>query len=196
MCQDLTGAKVDFIISPSASPLDSAISLVMKGSKIKDNTTVYFGGSLKPEDGSGDEEGGTDADRMLRYIEHPVLSQMFNPTLKIQNPGNTGAPAAILSPRYIQSCQKLGIYESLPSVINGKDPTQFHASDLRFYLKEVINQPQLKQAMVYYLKDLPTTNFYINYIWGTEAQNRTSQMDDQITIEESLLRKYLKLLMR
>ena len=194
LCQDLTGAKVDFIISPSASPLDSAISLIMKGSKIKDNTTVYFGGSLKPEDGSGDEEGGTDADRMLRYIEHPVLSQMFNPTLKIQNPGEFGAPAAVINPRYIDTCQKLGIYESLPSVMSGKDPTQFHASDLRYLLNEVLVNPGIKQALVYYLKDLSVVNFYINYIWGQEAMNKSNVIDNQITIEESLLRKYLKLL--
>ena len=133
---------------------------------------------------------------MLRYIEHPVLSQMFNPPLKIQNPGQNGAPAAILSPRYIETCQKLGILESLPSSIKGKDPTQFHASDLRYYLNEVITQPQIKQAMVYYLKDLATTNFYINYIWGVDAQNKSSQIDDQITLEESLLRKYLRLLIK
>ena len=194
LCADLNSAKIDFIISPSASPMDAAISLVMKGSKVKDNTTIYFGGSLKPEDGSGDDEGGTDADRMNSYLAHPVLSQMFNPTLNIQNPGQNGAPAAVLSPRYLDICQKLGILESLPSTLKGKDPAQFHASDLRYYLNEVITQPQIKQAMVYYLKDLATTNFYINYIWGVEAQNKSSQMDDQITLEESLLRKYLRLM--
>ncbi len=194
LCADLQGAKVDFIVSPSASPLDAAISLAMKGSKIKDNTTVYFGGSLKTEDGGGDEEAGTDADRMNGYLSHPVLSQMLNPTLNIPNPGQNGAPAARLPGKYLTICQQAGIYEMLPSVQKGKDPGQFHASDLRFYLNEVINQPQLKQAMVYYLKDLITTNFYINYIWGADAQNKSSVADSQITLEESLLRKYIKLL--
>ncbi len=195
LCADLQGAKVDFIVSPSASPLDSAISLVMKGSKIKDNTTVYFGGSLKSEDTTGDEEAGTDADRMNGYLTHPVLSQMINPTLKIQNPGQNGAPAARLSNNYLNICQQLGIYDTLPSVQKGKDPGQFHASDLRFYLNEVINQPQLKKAMAYYLKDLPTTNFYINYIWGVDAQNRSNVLDSEVTLEETLLRKYIRTLL-
>jgi hypothetical protein len=195
LCEDLQGAKVDFIVSPSASPLDSAASLVMKGSKMRDNTTVYFGGSLKTEDGSGDEDSGTDADRMNGYISHPVLSKMMNPTLDIKNPGENGAPAARLSNKYLATCQQLGIYESLPSVQKGKDPGQFHASDLRFYLNEVVNQPQLKKAMAYYLKDLPTTNFYINYIWGVDAQNKSSVSDSEVTLEETLLRKYIRTLL-
>ena len=63
------------------------------------------------------------------------------------------------------------------------------------YLNEVVNQPQLKKAMAYYLKDLPTTNFYINYIWGVDAQNKSSISDSEVTLEETLLRKYIRTLL-
>jgi hypothetical protein len=194
LCADLMQrAKIDFITCP-ANPLESAASLILKGSKIRDNTTVYFGGSQKIVSDTAPEDGATDADRMSPMIYNRVARMMTNPTLNIKNPGEFGAPAAVINPRYIDTCQKLGIYESLPSVMSGKDPTQFHASDLRYLLNEVLVNPGIKQALVYYLKDLSVVNFYINYIWGQEAMNKSNIVNDQITIEESLLRKYLKML--
>lgn len=189
LCEDLTSADISFIVSPSDSPIEAGISLLMQGSKLIDNTTVYLGGSQKQDDA----EAGTDASVLQGFIEHPVLSQMFNPTLNIQNANQSAAPTNTLPPKYLQICDSLGITQQLPSVQKGKDLGQYHASDLRFYLDTVRSNPQIKQAMVYYLKDLPTTNFYINYLWGSDIQSQSSQMDNQITLEENLLKKFIKL---
>lgn len=189
LCEDLTSTDISFIVSPSDSPIDSGISLLMKGSKLIDNTTVYLGGSQKQDDA----EAGTDASVLQGFIEHPVLSQMFNPTLNIQNANQSAAPTNTLPPKYLQICDSLGITQQLPSTQKGKDLGQYHASDLRFFLDTVRSNPQIKQAMVYYLKDLPTTNFYINYLWGSDIQSQSSQMDNQITLEENLLKTFIKL---
>lgn len=189
LCEDLTSADISFIVSPSDSPIEAGISLLMQGSKLIDNTIVYLGGSQKQDDA----EAGTDASVLQGFIEHPVLSQMFNPTLNIQNANQSAAPTNTLPPKYLQICDSLGITQQLPSVQKGKDLGQYHASDLRFYLDTVRSNPQIKQAMVYYLKDLPTTNFYINYLWGSDIQSQSSQMDNQITLEENLLKKFIKL---
>ena len=68
LCADLMQrAKIDFITCP-ANPLESAASLILKGSKIRDNTTVYFGGSQKIVSDTAPEDGATDADRMSPMI--------------------------------------------------------------------------------------------------------------------------------
>ena len=214
LCEDLTTAKIDFIISPHSSPMDCAVSLILQGSKLLPGTTVYFGGSKKPV-GVGGEEGDigaeaateevavdaaavasaedqVDAERIIPMYKTPLVKSRINPGLEIADPIDFASPAARLPAKYVQIAQQLGVYDQLPSVMEGRDPGQFHASDLRFYLTEVLNRPELKKVMVYYLKDLPTTNFYINYIWGPEAERQTMGIDNQVTLEERLLRKYIK----
>ncbi len=219
LCEDLTSAKIDFITAPHSSPMDCAVSLIMQGSKLRPNTTVYFGGSQKVIDGGGEEgDAGeevaaatteedaanaaadaadqTDAARIIPMYQTPIVKSRINPGLEIADPVQFAAPATRLPSRYISLCKDLGVYEQLPSVTEGKDPGQFHASDLRFLLNEVVNRPDLKKVMVYYLKDLPTTNFYINYIWGPDIENRTKEVDSQVTMTESALRKLIAKLLR
>lgn len=222
LCEDLSGAQIDFIVAPNPSPMDCAVSLILEGSKLLPNTTVYFGGSKKPigssnadetvSDDSGEAEeevpaevaaatkpavvdnsdDSVDAERIIPMYKTPLVRSRINPTLTIADPLEFASPAARLPAKYTQVVQELGIYDQLPSVMEGRDPGQFHASDLRFYLAEVVNRPELKKAMVFYLKDISKTNFYINYIWGPEAERQTMGIDNQVTLEERLLRKYIK----
>ena len=187
LCADITSAKVDFIVSPSSSPLDIAVCLTVKGSNVLNpNTTVYLGCSEKADEVKEGKVISTDADRFESYLRTAIL----DPELNVEDPKLNASPATQLPPEYINVVKSLGIFELLPSVENGKNPLEYHASDLRFLLNEVINNPQIKKALVYFLKDMNVVNSYLGFLYGSEIENT-------LVFTESTLRKYIKkLLMR
>jgi len=182
LCNDITNAKIDFIVSPASSPLEIAVSLVAKGSnKLNAGTTVYLGSSEKAEEIKDGKVLSTDADRYASFMKSAVL----DPELIVPDPTKNSSPAAQLPPQYIQALQNLGIYEQMPSVNSGKNPQEYHASDLRFLLNEVVENPQIKKVLVYFLRDISVVNSYINFLYGSEIEN-------QLLTVESVLKKYIK----
>jgi hypothetical protein len=182
LCADITNAKIDFIVSPASSPLDIAVSLVSKGSnKLNAGTTVYLGCSQKVDEVKEGVVVSTDADRFLSYLKTAII----DPDLIVPDPKENASPATQLPPQYLQALQSAGIYDQMPSVQSGKNPQEYHASDLRFLLNEVVSNPQIKKILVYFLKDVSVVNSYINFLYGSEIEN-------QLLTVESILRKYVK----
>ena len=186
LCADITSARIDFIVSPSSSPLDIAVSLIAKGSnKLNAGTTVYLGCSQKVDEVKDGVVVSTDADRFASYLRTAVL----DPDLTVADPKENASPATQLPPQYIQTLQSLGIYDQMPSVESGKNPQEYHASDLRFLLNEVVTNPQVKKVLIYFLRDISVVNSYINFLYGSEIEN-------QLLTVERVLRKYSRNIIR
>jgi hypothetical protein len=183
LCSDITSAKVDFIVSPSSSPLDASVCMIMKGcNKLNAGTTVYLGCSQKADEVKEGKVLSTDADRFTSYLNNSNVDT----ELVIPDPKENASPATQLPAQYIQVLQSLGIYDQMPSTTSGKNPQEYHASDLRYLLNEVVINPQIKKALTFFLKDINTVNSYINFLYGSEIEN-------QLLTVESILRKYSRI---
>jgi len=179
LCADITNAKIDFIVSPSSSPVDVSVSMVMKGAdRFKEGTTVYLGCSQKADDIIDGKVMSTDADRFTSFLNTPNIDE----SLDIPDPKENASPATQLPPEYLNVLRQLNIYEMMPSVQSGKNPQEYHASDLRFLLNEVISNPQIKKALIFFLKDVSVVDSYINFLYGSDIN----------IMNEALIRKYIK----
>ena len=173
LAKDLVDSgKVSVIVSPASNPIEVAISMLVKGSnKLKPGTKVYLGASSKLTydkiTGTKEKIIGTeqvqsdDSDRYDRLLEYSNIADY----LDIQDPRQNACPPMTLSGEYIKKCQDMGIYENLPSQIDGKDSSQYHASDLRYLLAASQEREDLKELLVYFLGSEQIINQYISYIF-------------------------------
>ena len=187
LCADITNVKIDFIVSPSSSPIEIAVSLIAKGSnKINPGTTVYLGASEKAEEVKEGKIVSTDADRYASFLKTAIV----DPELIVPDFRENASPATQLPEQYIQVLQSLNLYDQLPSVNNGKNPLEYHASDLRFLLNEVEVNPRVKKVLTFFIGNDQVIDSYLEFLYGSEFKNK-------LIFTESSLRKYIKkLLMR
>ena len=168
----IESGKVNVIVSPASNPIEVAVSMLVKGSnKIKPGTKVYLGASSKLTydkiKGTKEKIIGTeqvqsdDSDRYDNLLEYANLADY----LDIQDPRQNACPPVTLPAEYIQKCQDMGVYESLPSQIDGKDSSEYHASDLRYLLAASQEREELKELLVYFLGSEQIINQYISYIF-------------------------------
>ena len=164
--------KVSVIVSPASNPIEVAFSMLVKGSnKLKQDTKVYLGASSKLTydkiAGTKEKIVGTeqiqsnDSDRYDRLLEYANIADH----LDIQDPRQNACPPVTLPADYIQKCQDMGVYENLPSQIDGKDSSEYHASDLRYLLAASQEREELKELLVYFLGSEQIINQYISYIF-------------------------------
>ena len=164
--------KVSVIVSPASNPIEVSMSMLVKGSsKVKPGTKVYLGASSKltydkvkgtKEKVIGSEQvQSDDSDRYDRLLEYANIADY----LDIQDPRENACPPITLPAEYIQKCQDMGVYESLPSQIDGKDSSQYHASDLRYLLLASQENEGIKELLVYFLGSEQIINQYISYIF-------------------------------
>ena len=168
----IDSGKVSVIVSPASNPIEVAVSMLVKGSdKLKPGTKVYLGASSKltydkikgtTENIIGTEQvQSDDSDRYDRLLEYANIADY----LDVQDPRQNACPPVTLPAEYIQKCQDMGVYESLPSQIDGKDSSQYHASDLRYLLAASQEKEELKELLVYFLGSEQIVNQYISYIF-------------------------------
>ena len=173
LAKDLVDSgKVSVIVSPASNPIEVAVSMLVEGSnKLKKGTKVYLGASSKLTydkiKGTAEKIIGTeqvqsdDSDRYDRLLEYANIAGY----LDIQDPRQNACPPVTLPAEYIQKCQDMGVYESLPSQIDGKDSSQYHASDLRYLLAASQESEELKELLVYFLGSQQIIDQYISYIF-------------------------------
>ena len=168
----IESGKVNVIVSPASNPVEVAVSMLVKGSnKIKPGTKVYLGASSKLTydniKGTKEKIIGTeqvqsdDSDRYDNLLEYANLADY----LDIQDPRQNACPPVTLPAEYIQKCQDMGVYESLPSQIDGKDSSEYHASDLRYLLAASQEREELKELLVYFLGSEQIINQYLEFIF-------------------------------
>ncbi len=213
LCADLmSNVKIDFIVTPISDPITMSAIFVMNGSQnIKPGTTVYLGcsqkadGTITSQDATAivDETSEQSSELAPASPTSKADSSRFNDILSyakvrsdlnVPNPEEFASPATTISPRYLEIVKSQGIYEQLPSVMDGKNPLEYHASDLRFLLNFVRSNPSCKQCLVFYLGSINIVNDYIDFIYGSDMKNSLSANDSQL-FEEGLIKRFIKLFM-
>ena len=119
--------NVEIVISDKPSPITIAFDSVMApnpktghpGTPYEPGTTIYLGASVK----------GGDHKRFLGALKKA------SPTITVADPATFAAPAAELPMEYTVKLNNSAYAQSIPSIIKGKDPKDFSASDFRFLLE-------------------------------------------------------------
>lgn len=116
LCKD--NEKIEIQISPKASPINAAYDFITNGSQ--SNTTNFIvGSSRKGNDFSKLQEAFKNVSNVnLRPLEETAMD------------------SAKHSPEYSKLLEKCGFKDNMPSVRDGKDPTDYHSSDMRHLLSK------------------------------------------------------------
>jgi hypothetical protein len=97
-------------------------------------------------------------------FEYMLSNENIDPNIQIRNPITHACPPMTHPEEYIVKCQELNIFDRLPSQESDKDSRQYHASDLRFLLNEVSNNPEIKQLLKYFLDNESIIEKYLEFI--------------------------------
>ena len=167
----IDAGRLSLIKSPVPSPIEATAALLAVGAdRLKGGTDVYLCSSQKVEHEKiagtnqkiiGSEHVKKDSARFDFVVNKHNRDQELN----IMDYETNACPPANLPSQYIQDCKDLGIFETLPSQVSGKDSTQFHASDLRFLLNEASQREDLMPLLVHYLGSEQVARQYLEFIF-------------------------------
>ena len=135
--------SVEVVISDKPSPITIAFDSVMApnpktghpGTPYEPGTTIYLGASVK----------GGDHKRFLGALKKA------SPTITVADPAAYAAPAAELPMEYTSKLNRSKYAQSVPSIIKGKDPKDFSASDFRFLLEQAQTDVVAKDLAGYFV---------------------------------------------
>ena len=122
-------------VSSQPSPVSVAFDMIGPSSPFPPGTRVILGAS---------EKGGD----IARFS---AAAENASPDLDVPDPREFAAPAAAMDSSFVSRAEDLEILDQLPSKMSGKDPGQFHASDLRFLIHNACAAPELKELIGYYV---------------------------------------------
>jgi cytidyltransferase-like protein len=156
------GGRVSFIVSPVASPIEIVNCLIVNGAnRFNPDTEVHLCVSRKGT-GATSKEGVEENDSSR--FEYMLSNENIDPNIQIHDPITHACPPMTHPEEYIVKCQELNIFDRLPSQESDKDSRQYHASDLRFLLNEVSNNPEIKQLLKYFLDNESIIEKYLEFI--------------------------------
>jgi cytidyltransferase-like protein len=116
MTSDIPNIKVE--ISPHASPITATYDFIGKNGPMPAGTEVVLGASTK----GGDVERFREAPK---YVKDGIL---------LRDLESSAITPSIHSPQYMGLLNMSPFKEEMPSVKTGKNPSEFHASDMRYLL--------------------------------------------------------------
>jgi hypothetical protein len=132
--------------------------------------TIYLGAS---------EKGGDD--KRFNYIlkhAHPDIEIVNEP-----------APVTPLSPEYKAALKETGYLEKMPSTAKGKDPQNYHASDLRFLLLNACGDDAARKLAEHYVGE-GNVDLYLEtceVVGGNQVEITESQLLEIIKEEAELV---------
>jgi len=124
MVSHLLHVKVE--ISSHASPLTAAYEFIGKDGPLPQGATIILGASTKT-----DSKGRADWQRWNEAAKYVKGGIMLAP------PESTAVEPTVHSAYYMDLLSQSPLQEEMPSISSGKDPNQFHASDMRYLLGKV-----------------------------------------------------------
>jgi cytidyltransferase-like protein len=110
--------NVDVRISPHASPITATYDFIGKDGPVPAGTEVILGVSTK----GGDAERFREAPK---YVKDGVL---------VRDLRSSAVDPAVHTPQYMGLLNVSPLKDDMPSVKSGKNPVEFHASDMRYLL--------------------------------------------------------------
>ena len=136
-------SNVEIKVSTAPSPITIAYDSVMPpnpktghpGTPYEPGTTVYLGASVK----------GNDIQRFAGAVKKA------SPDINVPDPSANAAPAAVLPNQYMEKLSTSKYASMIPSVVKGKDPKDFSASDFRFLLEQAQTDPVAKDLAGYFV---------------------------------------------
>ena len=134
---------VEILVSDKPSPITIAFDSVMEpnpktghpGTPYEPGTTIYLGAS---------DKGGD-------YKRFSGALKKASPTITVADPAANAAPAAELPMEYTNKLNNSQYALNIPSVIKGRDPKDFSASDFRFLLEQAQTDPVAKDLAGYFV---------------------------------------------
>lgn len=112
--------NVDVEISPHASPITATYDFIGRDGPMPEGTEVILGVSTK----GGDAERFREAPK---YVKDGVL---------LRDLTASAVEAEVHSPAYMSTLNVSPLKDELPSIKSGKNPLEFHASDMRYLLSK------------------------------------------------------------
>ena len=111
-------SNVDVRVSSHASPITATYEFIGKDGPLESGTEVILGVSTK----GGDAERFREANK---YVKDGVL---------VRDLQSSAVRPAVHSPQYMGLLNVSPLKDDLPSIKSGKNPMEFHASDMRYLL--------------------------------------------------------------
>ena len=170
--------NVEVIVSAAPSPFTVLYAMTSaKESPLPAGTQVYFGASAK----------GGDSKRFSGVVSKA------DPGLVVMDPEEHAAPATNLPQDYMKALKETGYLDMMPSTAKGKDPQNYHASDLRFLLSKACSDENAKMLAGFYVKpenvDLFLTTCGV--VGGNEMEITESQLLEIIKEETDSVLKLI-----
>jgi len=119
----MPGVRVE--ASSHASPLTAAYDSIGENSEFPDGTKIILGASTKDND----------------WKRWSGAEKYLKPGLSLVSPEQSAVVPNTHEPGYVRLLKQSGIYDSMPSVRKGKNPDEYHASDMRHLIELVIKDP-------------------------------------------------------
>ena len=116
----MPGVRVE--ASSHASPLTAAYESIGENSEFPDGTKIILGASTKDDD----------------WRRWAGAEKYLKPGLSLVNPEQSAVVPNTHEPGYVRLLKQSGVYDSMPSVRKGKNPDEYHASDMRYLIELVI----------------------------------------------------------
>lgn len=150
-------SNVDVKVSTHASPINAAYEFVGEEGPINIGDTVILGASTKDDDW----KRWTGAEK---YVKEGV--NLIPPEQSAVTPSKHSDEYINLL--NIEAEKGSNLYNNIPSVKSGKDPKQFHASDLRFIIVEAAKSDVARKMLEDFVGEENVDNVLL--IFGLESQ--------------------------
>ena len=168
-------SNVDVEISSSPSPVTIAYQWAEGKAEGADydnmssfGNVLYLGASVK----------GNDINRFSRAQQSTEGTHIM-----LQDVSEHAAPAEKIDSEYLNLVKEKGLESYLPSKVSGKDPLEYHASDLRFLLEKYDESPEFKKILENYVGAGNVTQ-YINTLFpnGRHVQKESAELKNYIKL--------------